>query len=99
MDITLQEIRNNIDKLDFEVLELLKKRQDFVLSAAQFKDCEEGETGVIVPSRIKSMLEKRKQKAKTLELDTGFVDRLCKLVIDHMIELEMKKWNQNDCTN
>jgi len=99
MKRTLQDVRNDIDKLDFEMLELLKKRQDLVLSAAQFKNCREGETGVIVPSRIKNMLEDRANKAEKLGLDSQFVEEICKLVIDHMIELEMKKWQINDNTN
>lgn len=94
MKRTLQDVRNDIDKLDFEMLELLKKRQDLVLSAAQFKNCREGETGVIVPSRIKNMLEDRANKAEKLGLDSQFVEDMCKLVIDHMIELEMKRWEE-----
>jgi len=99
MEITLQDVRNDIDKLDFEMLELLKNRQDLVLSAAQFKDCREGETGVIVPSRIKSMLEDRVNKANDLGLDSVFVEEMCRLVIEHMIELEMNNWQKNDSTN
>ena len=95
----LQDIRNNIDKIDFQILKLLKKRQDFVLLAAQFKDCKEGESGVIVPSRIKSMMKDRIHKAKALELDSNFVDTLYTLIINHMIELEMERWEGNDCTN
>jgi len=99
MKIILQDVRDNIDKLDFEMLELLKKRQDLVLSAAQFKDCREGETGVIVPSRIKSMLEDRVDKANDLGIDSVFVKEMCGLVIDHMIKLEMNIWEENDSTN
>ena len=99
MKITLQDVRNDIDKLDFEMLELLKKRQDLVLSAAQFKDCREGETGVIVHSRIINMLEDRVTKANDLGLDSVFVKEMCGLVIDHMIKLEMNIWEENDSTN
>lgn len=99
MSPTLQDIRNGIDKLDFEMLGLLKKRQDLVISAAQFKNCREGETGVIVPSRIEDMLEDRAIKADELGLDSTFVDELCRLVINHMIELEMDKWTKNDSAN
>jgi len=99
MKLTLQDVRNDIDKLDFEMLDLLKQRQDLVLSAAQFKNCREGETGVIVPSRIESMIEDRVIKAKGLGLDGIFVENMCRLVIEHMIEHEMNKWVQDDRTN
>ena len=99
MKLTLQDVRNDIDKLDFEMLDLLKQRQDLVLSAAQFKDCREGETGVIVPSRINDMLNDRVKKANELGLDCTFVKNMCRFVIEHMIELEMNKWLQDDSTN
>ena len=99
MKLTLQDVRNDIDKLDFEMLDLLKQRQDLVLSAAQFKDCREGETGVIVPSRINDMLNDRVKKANELGLDSTFVKNMCRFVIEHMIEIEMNKWLQDDSTN
>jgi chorismate mutase len=93
---TLQKIRDGIDEIDFEILSLLRDRQDLVVSAAQFKHRREGEDGVIVPSRIKNMLEDRAVEAERLGLDVVFIDKLCGLVIDHMIEHEMKKWESND---
>jgi isochorismate pyruvate lyase len=94
--MTLQDIRNEIDAIDFKLLELLKQRQDFVKQASQFKTTREGETGVIVPSRIESMLIERDKRANDLGLDEKFVKELFELIIEHMIEIEMREWESND---
>lgn len=96
MGNSLQDIRNDIDDIDFKILLLLKKRQNLVLSAAKFKDCAEGKTGVIVPSRIKSMLNDRLREAERLGLDKNFVEKIYRSIIDHMIGLEMERWKEND---
>jgi isochorismate pyruvate lyase len=96
MKSTLQSIRHEIDNIDEHILVLLRERQDYVVSAAQFKHREKGEDGVIVPSRIKSMLEDRARKAKELGLDEEFVEKLFRLTIEHTIELEMKRWREYD---
>jgi len=93
---TLQEIRDGIDNIDFEILSLLRNRQDLVVSAAKFKHQREGEDGVIVPSRIKNMLEDRAKEAQRLGLDVEFIDKLCIIVIEHMIGLEMERWETYD---
>lgn len=97
--ISLNELRKNIDKIDHNIIELLRSRQDLVVSAAQFKDCIEGETGVIVPSRIKSMLEERKALADEYGLDVDFVEKMFKMIIDHMVSLELQEWKKNDCNH
>ena len=99
MGISLKTIRYDIDTIDFKILKLLKERQKLVVSAAQFKDCIEGETGVIVPSRIKSMLEERKALADEYGLDVDFVEKLFKMIIDHMVSLELKEWKRDDCNH
>lgn len=95
--ISLNELRINIDEIDRNIIELLSRRQNLVISAAQFKDCIEGETGVIVPSRIKSMIEERKTLADEYGMDSEFVGRLFKMIIDHMVSLELEEWKKDDC--
>ena len=97
MGASLKTIRYDIDTIDFKILKLLEERQKLVLSAAQFKDCIEGETGVIVPSRIKSMIEERKTLADEYGMDSEFVGRLFKMIIDHMVSLELEEWKKDDC--
>ena len=53
---TLQEIRDKIDELDANIIRQLVTRKQLVESAAQFKDCEVGDSGVRAPSRIESIL-------------------------------------------
>ena len=97
--MTLKEIRNEIDALDAQMLEILKKRQDLVVSAARFKDCEEGENGVIVPARISSMLNNIEKQADELGVDRVFARKLYQSIIDHMIGLEMEEWRRDDSTS
>ena len=95
MDRTLQDIRNEIDQIDFSILDLLRTRQDLVISAARFKVRREGDNGVIAPERIRDMMADRRKEAERLGLDVTFVDEVCRVVIDHMIGLEMVEWRKD----
>lgn len=90
---SLKEIRIQIDKIDLDILNLISKRQEIVKSAAKFKDCVEGESGVIVPQRISSMLVSIKQQAKELNIKEDFAEKWFSDLIEYCISLELEEWN------
>jgi isochorismate pyruvate lyase len=92
----LQNIRKQIDDIDHFIIKLLQQRKALVVSAASFKRTKEGENGVIVPSRIESMMMERKRWAREFGLDEEFVEELFSKIINYMIELEMKRWESLD---
>ncbi|MGE4456643.1 MAG: chorismate mutase [Arcobacteraceae bacterium] len=89
----LQSIRDAIDKIDTEILQLISQRQRIVKSAAQFKNCIEGDSGVIVPKRINSMLISIKQQAKELNIQEDFAEKWFSDLIDYCISLELEEWD------
>lgn len=89
---TLQEIRDKIDELDANIIRQLVTRKQLVESAAQFKDCEVGDSGVRAPSRIESMLVERRKLAVEHGLNPDFVEKWFSDLIEHNISLEMERW-------
>lgn len=89
---TLQDIRDAIDEIDLTIIKQLANRKELVESAAQFKDCEIGESGVRVPSRITSMLLERVRLAYEYGLDPDFVKKWFSDLIEHNVSLEMERW-------
>ena len=90
----LAEIRHEIDAIDQHIVQLLGLRSKYIAQAAKFKVDEEGERGVRVPSRIKSMLAERCQQATEQQLDTCFIRHLFQQIIDHFVSCEMLIWNK-----
>lgn len=92
--MSLQDIRNSIDKIDSQIIALIADRRSLVLSAAQFKDSPVGETGVRVPERITSMLLSIRNQAEEQGLDPDFIEKLFSDLIEHSIGLELKEWTK-----
>jgi isochorismate pyruvate lyase len=90
---SLNDIRNAIDTIDTNILNLIHQRQTIVKSAAQFKNCIEGESGVIVPQRISSMLISIKQQAKELNIQEDFAEKWFSDLIEYCISLELEEWD------
>jgi len=89
--INIEEIRNEIDRIDREITGLLAKRAEYVHCAAKFKTSAQG---VKAGDRVKSMIEKRKIWAEELNLSPLFIENLFNLITGYFISDEMKKWKE-----
>lgn len=90
----LADIRHEIDTIDYQIMDLLDLRRQYIHQAVHFKTSEEGEQGVRVPSRIKSMLKDRCQQAAARKLDPNFIRHLFQQIIDHFVACEMALWRK-----
>jgi len=84
----LEEIRKKIDLLDEEMVRTLAKRMALVKEVARFKK----EKGLPFkqPEREQQLIEEKRKLAQELGLDPGFVENLCKAIIDQSLKLEEK---------
>lgn len=85
----LQEVRDNIDRLDREIVKLLVERQGFVAQAAGFKPTR---AAVVVPERIESIIEKVKAQGTEIGGDAELLERIYRAMIDSYIAFEDKRW-------
>lgn len=88
----MEDIRNEIDRLDRAVISLLGKRYKYVMTASKFKT---SETSVRAPERFKAMLQKRGEWAASEGLNPDVIEKLYRDLVLHFIDEEMKKWKSH----
>ncbi|WP_345993196.1 chorismate mutase [Sulfurimonas sp. HSL-1716] len=86
---SLQEVREEIDKLDDEIVELIAKRNRYVHQAASFKESVEE---VKAPERVDAVLQKVRHKALSLNLSPNLISELYKIMINEMVESEIAEF-------
>jgi isochorismate pyruvate lyase len=86
---SLQEVRDNIDRLDREIVKLLVERQGFVAQAAGFKP---NRAAVVVPERIEYIVDKVKAQGIETGGDPELLERIFRAMIDSYIAFEDKRW-------
>jgi isochorismate pyruvate lyase len=84
---SLQEIRNEIDRLDRTIISLLAERADYVKAAARFKT---DLRTVVAPERLRTMLEDRRRWAAEYGLSPEFADGLFQRITEYFIGEEGK---------
>ena len=87
----IQEVREEIDRIDQEIIALIGRRYKYVKVAAKFKT---SETSVKAPDRFAAMLQKRRIWAEEAGLDPDVIEKLYTDLVNHFIQEEMKKWRE-----
>jgi len=86
---SLQDIRQGIDHIDQQIIELLAQRMDYVLNAAKFKP---DLASIPAPDRVEKMLVQRKQWAEKVSLDPKFIVPLYNQIIQWFIQQQTEFW-------
>jgi isochorismate pyruvate lyase len=86
---SLEDVRSEIDRIDAQVLVLLRQRADYVRVASGFKT---SRSGVEARDRQQSMLQDRRSWAEREGLDPDFAERLFRDVVAHFVAREMEQW-------
>lgn len=82
----LSTLRDTIDKLDSQILELLSARFECVKEVAQVKKLHN--LPALAPTRWQEVLDSRIQKGNELGLNEKFVTDLYNLIHDMALEIE-----------
>ncbi len=85
----LELVRQGIDAIDHEIVQLLNKRMGYVLAAAQFKPNVES---IPAPERVAVMLQQRKEWAREHSLAEDFVISLFEKIIPWFINQQIDYW-------
>lgn len=86
----LEEVRENIDRIDNEIIKLIAERGTYVVQASNFKKDEEG---VKDTARVEKVIQKVREKARIYEADPDMVEALYREMIARFIGMEMKEFH------
>jgi isochorismate pyruvate lyase len=84
---TITDIRNEIDTLDRQIIEIIGKRFMYVKEIVRFKSNEED---VIAQKRYEEVLLKRREWAKNQNLNPEIIENVYKMLIQYFIDEQMK---------
>jgi isochorismate pyruvate lyase len=88
----IQEIRNEIDRIDRDIIKSLGNRFAYVKAAAKFKT---DETSVKAPERFKAMLEQRRVWAAEEGLNPEVIEKLYRDLVNYFINEELQNWQRD----
>ncbi len=86
---SLEEVRDEIDKIDDQILELIAKRKDMVKQAANFKHSVEE---IKADDRIDHVIDRVRHKALVLGVSPNMVTDIYRQMIEDMVETEIAQF-------
>lgn len=89
---SLEEVRENIDRIDDEIIKLIAERGTFVVQASSFKKDEEG---VKDSGRVEKVIVKVREKAKQYGANPDMVETLYREMISRFVNMEMSEFHKN----
>ncbi|MDA8230889.1 MAG: chorismate mutase [Magnetospirillum sp.] len=88
---SLAEVRENIDRLDCRIVELLAERTLFVEQAGKLKA---SKSQVVDRERIEAVIRKVRHEAMECGMDAGLVENIYRSMIDAFIIYESQIWRR-----
>ena len=90
---SLKDVRDAIDELDIELVELISKRSHLIRQVASFKDSVEE---VKAKDRIDFIIQRVRHHAIKLEMSPNTISDLFSIMIDEMVETEIAEFRNTD---
>lgn len=87
----LSEVRENIDRIDNEIIKLIAERGTYVAQASAFK---KDENGVRDTNRVEKVIEKVRNKANDYGADPDMVEALYREMISRFVNMEMSEFRK-----
>ena len=89
---SLQEVRDEIDKIDTKLVDLISERSHLIRQAAGFKNSVEE---VKAEDRIDDIMQRVRKRAIELNINPNMISELFTIMIDEMVETEISEF-RND---
>jgi isochorismate pyruvate lyase len=86
---SLNEVRDEIDKVDEQIIKLIALRKDYVKQAANFKNTIDE---IKADDRVDDVLNKVRHQALSLGLSPNLVAEIYQRMIDDMVETEIAQF-------
>lgn len=88
---SLEEVRENIDRIDDAIIRLIAERGTYVKEASVFKTSEEG---VKAPNRAEAVIAKVRKRAADYGADPDMVEALYHEMISRFVNMEMDEFKK-----
>lgn len=88
---SLEEVRENIDRIDNEIIKLIAERLTYVVQASAFKKSEDG---VKAPNRVEAVIKKVREKALEYGANPDMVEALYREMISRFVSMEMDEFKK-----
>ena len=89
--LNLGDIRQGIDYIDHQIIDLLQQRMGYVLNAAQFKPDQQS---IPAPERVTTMLQDRRLWAEQANLPPDYIESLFMEIIPWFIKQQVQHWRR-----
>jgi len=89
----ISEIRDAIDVIDMEIINLFTLRQNYVKEIVKFKN---NNDGIIAKERKEQVLMQRKEWAEKSGLDPEMVESVFRLLIEKNIQIQFEIYNNRN---
>jgi isochorismate pyruvate lyase len=89
---SLQEVRDEIDKIDTKLVDLISERSHLIRQAAAFKNSVDE---VKAQDRIDDIMQRVRKRAIALNINPNMISELFTIMIDEMVETEISEF-RND---
>jgi isochorismate pyruvate lyase len=90
---TIDEIREAIDQLDLEIIQLFSLRHEYVKEIVKFKS---GDESIVANDRREHVLTQRKAWAEERGLDPEMMEEIFRLLIEKNIQIQFDIYNKED---
>ncbi|ARU63495.1 hypothetical protein CBW65_22690 [Tumebacillus avium] len=91
--VSIEEVRDCIDRIDDQLVRLLAERSDYVQMAMTFKhDASEAN----VPSRNEEILERVRNLSVEYGMDAGIIDAVYRTMIEKFVSLQQQLLSKNE---
>ena len=84
---SVEEVRNEIDKIDKQIMKLYGKRHKYIEEIVRFKNDEDG---IIAHDRKKQVIHDRRKWAEENGLDADTFEKMYTLLIENNIKSELE---------
>ncbi|MFS2222357.1 chorismate mutase [Pantoea sp. B65] len=88
---SIEEVRNQIDRLDQQIVALIAQRSQFVRLAASFK---KDENAVRAPDRVQKVIDKVRAQAAQHGLPESIAEEVYRAMINAFIAYELEQHQQ-----
>ena len=86
---SLEEVRNHIDQLDDQIVELIAARNGYVKQAANFKHSLEE---IKANERMEAVMDRVRSRAMEFGVSPNLLTKLYSIMIDAMVEAEISEF-------
>ncbi|OUR77181.1 chorismate mutase [Alphaproteobacteria bacterium 46_93_T64] len=87
--VSMSDVRENIDRIDKDLVKLLSERSRYVKKAAEFK---KDEQDVRAPARVEDVVSKVRELSQNEGFNPNITEQIYRTMIDCFINMELEEF-------